>query len=95
MKNRPLTDFEQDLQSELKDPKFKKYYDQYGIELEVAYSLLQLRKQKKMSQKTLAKKVGTTQGNIARIEAANQNLTLRTLFKMSHALGKELQIKFI
>ncbi len=95
MKNRPLTNFEEDLQQELQDPEFKKLYDQYGIELEVAYSLLQIRKQKKMSQKTLAKKVGTTQSNIARIEAAHQNPSLRTLFKMSHALGKKLEIRFV
>lgn len=95
MKNQPLTDFDEDLQEELKDPEFKKYYDQYGIEFEIAYNLLQIRKQKKMSQKTLAKKVGTTQSNIARIEAANQNLSLRTLFKITHALGKKIEIRFL
>ncbi len=90
-----INDFDKLLEKDLKEPGAKKLFDQYGVEFEIAYNLLQLRKQKKMSQKTLAKKIGTTQSNIARIEAANQNLSLRTLFKISHALGKKIEIRFL
>ena len=95
MKKMLINDFDKLIEEDLKEPNAKKLFDQYGIEFEIAYNLLQLRKQKKMSQKTLAKKVGTTQSNIARIEAANQNLSIRTLFKISHALGKKIEIRFI
>jgi DNA-binding XRE family transcriptional regulator len=95
MKKMLINDFDKLLEKDLKEPGAKKLFDQYGVEFEIAYNLLQLRKQKKMSQKTLAKKIGTTQSNIARIEAANQNLSLRTLFKISHALGKKIEIRFL
>jgi DNA-binding XRE family transcriptional regulator len=95
MKKMLINDFDKLIEEDLKEPNAKKLFDQYGVEFEIAYNLLQLRKQKKMSQKTLAKKVGTTQSNIARIEAANQNLSIRTLFKISHALGKKIEIRFI
>ena len=90
-----LTDFEKDLQENLKDPEFKKWYDYYGKQLEVSYTLLQFRKQKKLSQQQLAKKLGTTQSNVARMEAGNQNFSLAMLQKIAHVFEKELEIRFV
>jgi len=89
-----LIDFDEYLAEELKDPKFKKYFDEYGRQLEISYKLLQLRKQKKMSQLMLAKKIGTTQSNIARIESGGQNFTVSFLDKVATALGANLEINF-
>jgi len=86
--------FDYYLQQELKDPEFKKLYDEEGVKLEVAYTLLQLRKKQKMSQAQLAKQIGTTQSNLARIEAGNQNLTIQMMHRIAKALGKELVVKF-
>ena len=36
-------DFQEYLAKELKNPKFKKYYDEYGKRLEVAYHILKPR----------------------------------------------------
>jgi transcriptional regulator with XRE-family HTH domain len=47
-----------------------------------------------MSQAQLAKKIGTTQSNVARMEAGNQNFTLGMLTKIADAFGKELQVSF-
>jgi ribosome-binding protein aMBF1 (putative translation factor) len=96
-KNPYLTDpsfWENYLKKELKDPEFKKYYDYYGKQLEIAYQILKLRKKKKMSQLQLAKKIGTKQSNIARMEAGNQNFSVDTLQKLAEALGSNLQIVF-
>jgi hypothetical protein len=38
-------DFQKYLTEQLKNPKVKKYYDEYGKQLEVAYQILKLRKQ--------------------------------------------------
>jgi len=86
------TDFDDVLKKHLKNPEFKRLYDEYGKQLEIAYQMLQMRKQKKMSQAQLAKKIGTTQSNIARMEAGNQNFTIDILNRVAVALGKELKI---
>jgi ribosome-binding protein aMBF1 (putative translation factor) len=87
-------DFDEVLTEELKDPKFKKYFDEYGRQLELAYVIMQLRKTRQMSQADLAKKIGTTQSNVARIEAGRQNFTVNLLSKVADALDANLQISF-
>ena len=72
----------------LHSPEFKR------LLLEIADQILQLRKHKKMSQQTLAKKIGTTQSNIARMEAGNQNFSLATLGKLAAVFGKRLEVNF-
>ena len=87
-------DFNYYLNQELKDPKFKKWYDYYGKQLEIAYAVLKLRKKHKMSQAELARKVGTTQSNVARMESGQQNFTVATLIKIEKSLEKKLEINF-
>jgi len=87
-------DFDEILAEELKNPESKRLFDEYGRQLEIAYSILQLRKKKKMSQLTLAKKIGTTQSNIARLENGQQNFTVTFLGKVADALGANLEVKF-
>lgn len=94
-KTQKAVDFQGYLAERLKNPKFRKYYDEYGKQLEIAYQILQLRKQKKMSQAELAKKLGTKQSNIARIEAGQQNLTTDTLQKIASIFNRELKIDFV
>ena len=94
-KQKNLTNFDLYLQKLLKDPEAKKYYDEVGKQLEIAYKILQLRKQQGMSQSALAKKIGTTQSNVARLEAGNQNFTTSTLQKIAKVFKRDLQIDFI
>jgi ribosome-binding protein aMBF1 (putative translation factor) len=86
-------DFDEVLAEELKNPKFKKMFDEYGRQLELSLSLLRLRKKRKMSQLLLAKKIGTTQSNIARLESGQQNFTISFLDKVVNALDANLEIK--
>lgn len=87
------TDFSDYLAEELKDPRNKALFDEYGRQLEIAYQILQLRKRQQMSQKALAKKIGTTQSNVARMESGNQNFSIKLLDKVALALGAKLSIK--
>ena len=75
-------------QNYLRTPEFK------CLLLKIANQILHLRKHKKMSQQTLAKKIGTTQSNIARMEAGNQNFSLATLGKLADVFGKRLEVNF-
>jgi len=87
-------DFDDYLARELKNKKFKKLFDEHGRQLEIAYQILQLRKKKNMSQALLAKKIGTTQSNIARLENGQQNFTVNFLDKIATALDTSLEINF-
>lgn len=89
-----VIDFQQYLKEELKDPVFRSYYEEYGKQLEIAYQILQLRKKQGLSQVQLAQKLGTTQSNVARMEAGQQNFTTDTLQKIASAFRRELKIQF-
>ncbi len=88
-------DFQEYLAEKLKNPKFKRYYEEYGKQLEIAYQILQLRKRNKISQAELAKKIGTKQSNIARMESGQQNFTTDTLQKIASAFKRDLKIEFV
>ena len=55
----------------------------------------ELRKQKELTQAELAKKIGTRQSDIARIESGQQNLTTDTLQKIATVLKRDLKIQFV
>jgi len=54
--------------------------------LQAAESLIYLRKHRRLTQQTLARKMGTSQAKVARIEGGRENVTLRTLEKAVVAL---------
>lgn len=88
-------DFQTYLIQNLKDADFKKYFDAYGKQLEIAYQIAALRKKRKISQAELAQKIGTTQSNIARMEAGQQNFTTVTLQKIAQACDRDLKVDFV
>lgn len=94
-KFKKLSDYEAYRDKHFKNPKFKQLYYEYGKQLEIAYQVLQLRKQAGMSQSELARKLGTTQSNVARLEAGEQNFTTITLQKIAQALKRELKVEFV
>ena len=93
-KNTKFIDFDSYLEKQLKNKEFKKHYDEYGKQLEIAYQILQLRKKKNISQAQLAKKIGTKQSNIARMESGEQNFSVDILGKIAEALGCNVKIMF-
>ena len=94
-KTKKAVNFQDYLKGQLKNPEIRKHYNEYGKQLEIAYQILKLRKQKKLSQAELAKKVGTKQSNIARIEAGQQNFSIDTLEKIADALDHKLKVCLI
>jgi DNA-binding XRE family transcriptional regulator len=95
MNKEKAVDFQEYLTGKLKDKKIRKYYDAYGKQLEVAYQILKIRKEKKLSQAYLAKKLGTRQSNVARMEAGKQNFSTELLLKISQALDCRLKIELV
>ena len=60
--------------------------------LQVAESLIYLRKHRRLTQQTLAMKMGTSQAKVARIEGGRENVTLKTLEKAVVALEGRLSL---
>jgi len=87
--------FEQYLAQQMKNKAFRKAYKEESHRLEIAYRILQLRKQQRLSQKELAQKLNTTQSVIARMEAGQQNFTTDTIQKIASIFNRELKIDFV
>ena len=75
-----------------KDPELKKAYDDLELEFSIIEQLIRKRFDNKMTQGELARKAGTTQSAIARLENGNINPTVGFLDKISKAFGGKLQV---
>lgn len=93
MKNKLFT-FQDHLTESLKDPEFKKIWKETEVEYLLSKRLIEARLKKKMSQRSLAKKVGTSQAAISRIEAMNANPSLLLLKRIANALNLSLSVSF-
>lgn len=80
----------------LKDPSVREAYEEEGLFVELAIQIARLRAKKKFSQRELAKRLHTSQQTISRLESPrNGSLSLRTLVKLAHALGKNVKVQFV
>lgn len=83
------------LVEELKDPEFKKLYEEEGRKLDIAYKIVKARHQAGLTQKALAKKIRTSQATVARLENGNYlGYSVHTLEKIALATGTRLEIQF-
>lgn len=76
----------------LKNKKLRAEYDQIQPEFELINALIEARKRKNLTQDELAKRIGTKQSVISRLEIGNANPTLEFLKKMAGALNSRLEI---
>lgn len=81
------------LKEDLKDPGFRKAFEEADIEARLAVQIALARDRAHMSQVQLAKILGTKQQTVSRIERGGQNLTLHTLWKISQAVKSRLVIE--
>lgn len=76
------------------DPELKREYDKLQPIHNIAGTLIQARIDNDMTQKELARRCGTRQSNISRLESGEANPTLAMLHKIAEATGTELVIEF-
>jgi DNA-binding XRE family transcriptional regulator len=87
--------FDSLLKDELKNKSFKKEFDLLDEEFALAKEIINLRKKNNITQKELAKRIGSSQPAIARIESGNyHNVSLAFLRKLANALGAVPHIHF-
>ncbi len=94
MRNKLLYTFEEDLKDRLKNPKFKKAWEESEVEYLLARQLIEKRLAKKISQRELAKKLKTTQAVISRIETMRANPSLSLLKRIAHIFNSKLILQF-
>ena len=76
-----------------KDPKYQEAYENLKPEFEIARELIHARARAHLTQAELAKRMGTTQSVVARLESGAQSTSLKTLEKYAKATGNHLHIR--
>ncbi|HCM37245.1 MAG: Transcriptional regulator, XRE family [Candidatus Gottesmanbacteria bacterium GW2011_GWB1_43_11] len=76
----------------MKDPKYRSEYQSLEPEFQIAKQIMAARIRQKLTQKELAKKVGTGQAVISRLESMNSKPSLSLLSRVARALDTKLQI---
>jgi len=80
----------------LANPDVQAEYDAITPYAELAKAITQLRIEQGLTQSELAKRIGTTQSAISRIESLDYGrIEFQTLEKIAAALGKRLHVSFL
>ena len=88
--------FDEVLARQLKNPEFKKAWDDLAAEYDLAAEVIRMRMARKLTQTQLAKLVGTSQPAIARLESGNHtNVTLSFLYRVARALEVKPELRFV
>jgi len=84
-----MDDFQELLKEELKDHQFQQEWDNLELRYAIIKQLVKLRNSYNLSQTQLAKKIGTTQSVISRIENGSVNIGIDFLEKVAKAFNKK------
>lgn len=77
------------------DPEFKAEYEKADVECALIESMIRARTAAKLTQAELAKKLGTTQSAIARLEGGRTSPSIATLKRYAEATGAKLQVGLV
>jgi len=90
-----MSDLQKHIKELLKDPEFKKEWENSEGEFQAMKALVEARIEAGITQTELAKQSGIRQETISRIENGTANTTVNTLAKVARALDRELRIEFV
>ena len=76
----------------LKNPKIERAYLELEPEFHIITLLIRRRLEEQLTQKELAKRIGTKQSAISRLESGTYNPSLALLYKIADALNARLKI---
>jgi ribosome-binding protein aMBF1 (putative translation factor) len=75
-----------------RDPEYQEAYEALALEFELARSVIEARTRAGLTQEQLARRMGTTQSVIARLESGRVCPSTKTLEKLAQATGTRLKI---
>ncbi|MBS3967838.1 MAG: helix-turn-helix transcriptional regulator [Truepera sp.] len=78
----------------INEPQYRKAYEALEEEFALASTLIEARSRAGLTQQELARKMGTTQPAVARLESGRVRPSLRTLERLAAATGSRLLISF-
>jgi len=93
MTNKRATHYEEFEAALLEKPEIRREYEALKPRYDMIRSLIKRRNQLNISQTQLAKKIGTKQPAISRLEKGDYNTTLSTFFKVAEALDLDISLK--
>ena len=79
----------------LADPEVKAEYHRLAEEFELAEELIRARCRAKLSQSQVARKMGTTQSVVAKLESGRSKPSLRSLERYAQAIGARVRVKLV
>jgi len=88
--------FRDRLKEDLKDPEFRRAFDEEEIYASLAIQIAKIRQKEKLTQQELAKRLHTTQQTVSRLENVhNKSYSLGTLIKLARVLDKRLKVELV
>jgi transcriptional regulator with XRE-family HTH domain len=79
----------------MKDPAFKTEYDALEEEYALAGELIAARAKAKLTQEQVAKRMGTSQSAVARMESGRKMPSTTSLQKYAKAVGHRVRIRLL
>ncbi len=96
MRKTKIRTFQERLREDLKDPEFRRHFEEERRALALALKVARLREKKGLTQNELARLMGTSQQAISRIESGDyEGFSLKTLEKIAEATQTRLKIDFV
>lgn len=90
-----MSEFQDLLREQLKDPEFKKEWDDIQPEADVIRAMIDARIANNLTQKELATRTGIDQADISKLENGTRNPSLKMLKKLAAGMGMQLKINFV
>ncbi len=79
----------------LSDKEFRREYDALEEEFAIAAQLIEARTKANLTQEQVARRMGTTQSVVARLESGHPLPSLRTLRRYASAVGRKVEIRLV
>ena len=90
-----MSEFRDLLNEQLKDPEFKKEWDDIQPEMDVIRAMIDNRIAQNLTQKELAERTGINQADISKLENGTRNPSLKMLKRLAAGMGLALKIEFV
>ena len=90
-----MSEFRDLLNEQLKDPEFKKEWDDIQPEMDVIRAMIDNRIAQNLTQKEFAERTGINQADISKLENGTRNPSLKMLKRLAAGMGMALKIEFV
>ena len=83
------------LERQLRKPKVKKAFEEEKTVLSIGITLARERKRKGLTQREVARKIGTSAPQVSRTERKPDHVNMQTLLRYADAVGMTLDMKLV